>query len=491
MAAWGADMPINPNIPLQAANIPQIRYQPESQFESFAKIQPTLNAMQQMKQRAVAARGAAEIEDFIRKSGHNINLGQLGTLLVRVGKVEEGTKLLAAYNEQKQLEDALGSMGFGGQAAAPTGANAMVPAPTANAMAQPAAGQPSVPSPAVTAPAMPATAPSMATQGQAAGFRPTPQQLVRLAASGRAGGRVAGVLAPFAKPEPTPSEIAIAQKFGFELTPEGYSAMKGAGRAETQGPEIVQLMRARDALPAGSPDRALVQARIDKLNAPSSGVTIQMPVPVYDPKTGQTTYVAREEAIGKTPASAAPKPVDTTQSEEQAATNTARLLRRSREISAALQRSPAAEAPSALEASMQNIPGLSAATNLVRSTDRQIVASAQDDILDALLYLATGAAYNKEQLQQQKSAYLASWSDSAETRAVKRQRLVDMIRDAKIRAGNAWTPELDYQLNLLLESPTMRRQSAGSAAPAPAPAPARTGGTRREIAPGVFVTERP
>ena len=46
-------MPINPNIPLQAANIPQIRYQPESQFESFAKIQPTLNAMQQMRTQAV------------------------------------------------------------------------------------------------------------------------------------------------------------------------------------------------------------------------------------------------------------------------------------------------------------------------------------------------------------------------------------------------------------------------------------------------------
>ena len=191
-------MPIDASIISQAQNIPQIRYQPESQLESFAKIQPTLNAMQQMKQRAVAARGAAEIEDFIRKSGHNINLGQLGTLLVRVGKVEEGTKLLAAYNEQKQLEDALGGMGLGAQAAEPTGANAMVSASTANAMAQPAAAQPSVPSPAVTAPPMPATAPSMATQGQAAGFRPTPQQLAQLAASGKGGGRVASALAPFA-----------------------------------------------------------------------------------------------------------------------------------------------------------------------------------------------------------------------------------------------------------------------------------------------------
>jgi hypothetical protein len=222
---------------------------------------------------------------------------------------------------------------------------------------------------------------------------------------------------------------------------------------------------ARDALPAGSPDRALVQARIDKLNAPSAGVTIQMPVPVYDSKTGQTTYVTREEAIGKTPASAAPKPAEAPSvSETQAATATARLLQRAKEISTALENTPQAEAPSAVEAGLLNLPGLSAAANLVRSTDRQIVASAQDDILDALLYLATGAAYNKEQLQQQKSGYLASWSDDPRTRSVKRQRLVDMIGNAKIRAGKAWTPELDSQLNLLLESPAMRQQNTGGAA---------------------------
>ena len=68
-------MPIDASIISQARNIPQIRYQPESQFESFAKIQPTLNAMQQMRQRAVAVRGAAQIEDYMRSRGHNINLG--------------------------------------------------------------------------------------------------------------------------------------------------------------------------------------------------------------------------------------------------------------------------------------------------------------------------------------------------------------------------------------------------------------------------------
>jgi|LakMenEpi12Oct12_1017442.scaffolds.fasta_scaffold00620_2 hypothetical protein len=225
-------MPIDASIISQARNIPQIRYQPESQFESFAKIQPTLNAMQQMKQRAVAARGAAEIEDFMRSRGHNINLGELGALMVRVGKTEEGARLIAADNERKQIEAALGGMGLGQQATEPTGVNAMAAAPSANAMAQPAAAQPSVPSQAVTAPPMPATAPSMATQGQPAGFRTTPRQLAQLAASGQAGARVASAMAPFAeKPQPVPEKLRLMRQFGFPETQEGYRQFEEFSRA--------------------------------------------------------------------------------------------------------------------------------------------------------------------------------------------------------------------------------------------------------------------
>jgi hypothetical protein len=110
-----------------------------------------------------------------------------------------------------------------------------------------------------------------------------------------------------------PADVETARAFGFQQTPEGYSAMKGAGRAEAQGAEILQLLRELNALPADSPDRAKLEERINRLNAPPSGVTIQMPVPVYDPKTGQTTYVTRQEAIGKTPASAAPTALTETQ----------------------------------------------------------------------------------------------------------------------------------------------------------------------------------
>ena len=42
-----------------------------------------------------------------------------------------------------------------------------------------------------------------------------------------------------------------------------------------------------------------------------------------------------------------------------------------------------------------------------------------------------------------------------------------------------------------MSEPAARPVPVPVPAPAPAPAPARTGGVRREIAPGVFVTERP
>jgi hypothetical protein len=169
---------------------------------------------------------------------------------------------------------------------------------------------------------------------------------------------------------------------------------------------------------------------------------------------------------------AAPADVKPSVTEQQASTATRRLLQRAQEINTAISRSPRAEAPTMTEAAMENVPLLSRATNLVRSEDRQAVSSAQDDVLDALLYLATGAAYNKEQLQQQKSAYIPSWSDKPGTREIKRQRLVQMIDNAKVRAGRAWTPELDQALAGLAASPSMRsgQQTAPAAAALPVPA---------------------
>jgi hypothetical protein len=87
-------MPIDASIISQAQNIPQIRYQPESQFESFAKIQPTLNAMQQMRQAGgIAAKGMRGQQGLAR------NARRLAATIQR-----RSARMLQARQTQAQME---------------------------------------------------------------------------------------------------------------------------------------------------------------------------------------------------------------------------------------------------------------------------------------------------------------------------------------------------------------------------------------------------
>lgn len=65
-------------------------------------------------------------------------------------------------------------------------------------------------------------------------------------------------------------------------------------------PEIIRLQRALSTLPPNDPNRRGIEARIEALSR-ANGITIETPVPVVDPKTGQVTYATRAEALGKTP----------------------------------------------------------------------------------------------------------------------------------------------------------------------------------------------
>ena len=204
-------MPINPNIPLQAANIPQIRYQPESQFESFAKIQPTLNAMQQMRTRAVESQEKARGQQVLQKMradlGPNFDPEQVGLYLLKNGanqaQMQLGLNLYKASQDEKASQR-----------------------------------------PTVVAPGSALISPAGKELYRAPVDQKPKLEKVSL------GDRMAFV-------DVNPSSPTFQQ----EVMSQAMGAAPGA--AEARGPEIVQLMRARDALPAGSPDRALVQARID------------------------------------------------------------------------------------------------------------------------------------------------------------------------------------------------------------------------------------
>jgi hypothetical protein len=155
-------------------------------------------------------------------------------------------------------------------------------------------------------------------------------------------------------------------------------------------------------------------------------------------------------------------------SEQQASYNLGRILDAAKEINAALKKDPNALKPGIGEASAASV-GLSGTANVARSAQRQIVYGAQRDALDAMLYLATGAAYNKEQLEGQMAAYVPAFTDKPDAVEAKRVRMLGLIQSAKVRAGKAWTPEMDAASQALLLPVASSAKPAGGNKPPAAP----------------------
>jgi hypothetical protein len=135
-------------------------------------------------------------------------------------------------------------------------------------------------------------------------------------------------------------------------------------------------------------------------------------------------------------------------SEQQASYNIGRVLNAAKEINNVIKKDPSAVQPGGAEALASSI-GLSGTANAARDANRQIVFGAQRDALDALLYLATGAAYNKEQLEGQMAAYIPQYTDEPAAVAAKQTRMSNLIQSAKTRAGKAWTPEMEKAMQSL------------------------------------------
>jgi hypothetical protein len=79
-------------------------------------------------------------------------------------------------------------------------------------------------------------------------------------------------------------------------------------------------------------------------------------------------------------------------------------------------------------------------SNKLTPTQRQIVDSAQLDILDAALTLGTGAAYTREQLESYRKSYFPQIGDKPENVVAKRARLQNILRSAEIASGRAKVP---------------------------------------------------
>ena len=75
--------------------------------------------------------------------------------------------------------------------------------------------------------------------------------------------------------------------------------------------------------------------------------------------------------------------------------------------------------------------------NKINTAQRQIVETAQLDILDAALTLGTGAAYTREQLESYRRAYFPQLDDDPATVKSKQSRLMNLLKSAELGAGRA------------------------------------------------------
>lgn len=162
-----------------------------------------------------------------------------------------------------------------------------------------------------------------------------------------------------------------------------------------------------------------------------------------------------------------PKGNKVTEDERKASAALSRVLSAVDQIAGVTAKTPSAAAPGGLETAALVVPLWDAASselvNWARPPERQIVAAAQRDLIDALLFLATGAAYNKEQLQGQMESYLPKYTDKEQSVIdAKRQRLIELIQQSKVRAGAAWTPELDAKVQNLIENSFPKTGATGT-----------------------------
>ena len=186
---------------------------------------------------------------------------------------------------------------------------------------------------------------------------------------------------------------------------------------------------------------------------------------LMDQKSGRVIQPSMEGPIDTAvpPQEGAPKPLKvkqkdgaTTESERLAGYNAGRALDAAKRISTAITTDPEATAPGLIETAV----GRFVDPNILRGEERQRVSAAQRELIDALLTLATGAAYNREQLEGQMESYIPKWSDREGTREDKRTALLGLIQNAKIKAGRAWTPQMDAAFEQLLTPPVAQSAPA-------------------------------
>ena len=420
-------MPINPNIPLQAANIPQIRYQPESQFESFAKIQPTLNAMQQMRTQTIEAQekmariqGLQKAQQDLIAAGKSGDMGMYADALLT--SPDAALRQLGAQIKKTILEAQAEQ-----QALAPFQGGPMSHEKARNMMlAGGVAGQVGVNIARTLPPELQVVGGSLYKTGPGEFVEPPPRPAPAPVAP--VAGGATGVTQDQAS-------RMLAQR-GFRLRADGTAEPIPGGPAD---PEVIRRQQeARRLSPTGAEGTPAQQQRAQAQSVAQQQLSQEL-----------QTVIGYYDQLNKIGAMTSPG-----------------------------------------RSTVENVIASARASGLGQAAERAVATQAQtlrDNIANARLRIfnhvknATGASASQMNSNVEFTTWLNALTSPGQS--------IETVRET--------LKQLDAVLGSV-RSQVQREEQGGTVAPAPAsrqgaaaPAPARTSGTRREIAPGVFVTERP
>lgn len=173
----------------------------------------------------------------------------------------------------------------------------------------------------------------------------------------------------------------------------------------------------------------------------------------------------------------APKPdaAKPTESQQKTLTLLTRIAGGAKDIQNTLAVDPEAQQAGIFETLSRDVLGEGVITRSIAGADRRIVTDAQGNMLDALLTLGTGAAYNEEQKIANRVSYFPQYGDSQREIAIKNERLNQAIESARIAAGPL-AEKFDEAIKPLFgATPAAAPAPAPGGAPAPAVAPIEAG----------------
>lgn len=159
-----------------------------------------------------------------------------------------------------------------------------------------------------------------------------------------------------------------------------------------------------------------------------------------------------------------------TEGERKASTLLTRMQSSTKQLQDVLTKYPDAAKPEYLSSFVQGIS--EPAANLIRSTPRQQIETAQKDIVDAALTASTGASYTTQQFKEFREFLFPQIGDDAPTIKDKQKRLETAIESVRLQAGRGakLVPEVKSGNNPPAGAPPTAKQAPDGKWYAPDPA---------------------